>query len=298
MLLLAQFEQSQATIISNESEQDEDLCIRLSCECGHCDIEDFMQGDDCPCTASIQLSLCKQDSERIGKNEMAYSAHKVALQCRAAHMHASYKSLISNTVNELKKKHALPVITKRLKALLTPQGATKSLYSRMYIGDPRERLRDVQTYEELEKYLDKELCSWFNIEVIIGLRTALLIHDTDKSVRAYEELQKQYLARCCCYRTVDSHSEIVCQVPTDFRKVKDKQLNYYEYKLRQTIDMPECKRRVDEASGELVFEIKRSNTTARVREVYIHTHNYIHVRSNLPIYIIYVYTVIIPSIYM
>ncbi len=149
-------------------------------------------------------------------------------------------------------------------------GATKSLYSRMYIGDPRERLRDVQTYEELEKYLDTELCSWFNIEVLKGLRTALSIHDTDKSVRAYEELQRQYMARCCFYRTVDSDSEIVCKLPTDFRIVKDKQLNYFEYKLRQTIDMPECKRRVDEASGEQVFEIKTSNTTARVREVRIY----------------------------
>ncbi len=140
----------------------------------------------------------------------------------------------------------------------------------MYIGDPRERLRDVQTYEELEKYLDAELCSWFNIELIIGLRTALLIHDTDKSVRAYEELQRQYMARCCFYRTVDSDSEIVCKLPTDFRIVKDKQLNYFEYKLRRTVDMPECKRRVDEASGEQVFEIKTSNTTARVREVRIY----------------------------
>ncbi len=62
MLPLAQSEiQSQATIISNESEQDEDLCIKMECGCGHCDIEDFMQGDDCPCTASTKFSLCKQD---------------------------------------------------------------------------------------------------------------------------------------------------------------------------------------------------------------------------------------------
>ena len=136
----------------------------------------------------------------------------------------------------------------------------------MYTRDQRKRLRDVQTYEELEKYLDTELCSWFNIEVIKGLRKALSIQETDKSVRVYKELQRQYMARCCIYRTVDSHSEIVCKLPTDFRIVKDKQLKYFEYKLRQTItDMPECKRRVDEASGEMVFEIKRSNTTARVR---------------------------------
>ena len=64
---------------------------------------------------------------------------------------------------------------------------------------------------------------------------------------------------------MDSHSEIVCKLPTDFRILKDEQLNYFEYKLRQTIDMPECKRRVDEASGEMVFEIKRSNATARAR---------------------------------
>ncbi len=267
MLLLDLSEtQSQATIISNESEQDDDLCIRLECRCGHCEIEDFMQGEDCPCTGSTKLSLFKNQSERIGKTEITYSAYRVALQCRAAHMHASYISLITNTVNELKKKHALPVIVNHLKALLTPQGAKKSLYTRMYTGDQRKRLRDVKTYEELEKYLDTELCSWFNIEVIKGLRKALSIQETDKSVRVYEDLQRQYMARCCIYRTVDSHSEIVCKLPTDFRIVKDKQLAYFEYKLRQTItDMPECKRRVDEASGEMVFEIKRSNTTARVR---------------------------------
>ncbi len=271
MLLLAQSDtQSQSTIISNESEfeQDENLCVRLECECGLCEIEDFMQGQDCPCTGSTKLNLFKKNST-IGKTEMSYSAYRVALQCRAADLHASYISLISNTVNELKKKHALPVITKRLKALLTPQGAKKSLYTRMYAGDRRKRLRDVKTYEELEKYLDTELCSWFNIEVIKGLRTAVSIQETDKSVRVYEELQRQYMARCCIYRTVDSHSEIVFKLPTDFRILKDKQLAYFEYKLRQTItDMPECQRRVDEASGEMVFEIKRSNATARVREVY------------------------------
>ena len=269
MLLSARSEtQSQATIISNESEQDDDLCIRLECGCGHCEIhvEDFMQGEDCPCTGSTKLSLFKNQSERIGKTEMTYSAYRVALQCQAAHMHASYRSFISNTINELKKKHALPVIVNCLKALLTPQGATKSLYTRMYAGDQRERLRDVKTYEGLEKYLDTELCSWFNIEVIKGLKTALSIQETDKSVRVYEELQRQYMARCCFYRTKDSRLEIVCKLPTDFRIVKDKQLAYFEYKLRQTItDMPECKRRVDEASGEMVFEIKRSNATARVR---------------------------------
>ena len=263
MLLLDLSEtQSQSTIISNESEQGEDLCIRLKCGCEHCEIEDFMQGQDC--TASTKLSLFKKNST-IGKTEMTYSAYRVALQCRAAHMHASYISLITNTVNELKKKHALPVIVNHLKALLTPQGAKKSLYTRMYTGDQRKRLRDVKTYEELEKYLDRELCSCFNIEVIKGLRTALSIQETGESVRAYEELQRQYMARCCIYRTVDSHSEIVCKLPTDFRILKDEQLNYFEYKLRQTIDMPECKRRVDEASGEMVFEIKRSNATARAR---------------------------------
>ncbi len=135
----------------------------------------------------------------------------------------------------------------------------------MYTRDQRKRLRDVQTYEELEKYLDTELCSWFNIEVIKGLRTALSIQETDESVRAYEELQRQYMARCCIYCTKGNHPKIVCKLPTDFMIVKDKQLTYFECKLRQSIDMPECKRRVDEASGEMVFEIKRSNTTARVR---------------------------------
>ncbi len=58
MLLLGQSEtQSQATIISNESEQDDDLCIRLECGCEHCEIEDFMQGEDCPCTGSTKLKL-------------------------------------------------------------------------------------------------------------------------------------------------------------------------------------------------------------------------------------------------
>ena len=198
MLLLGQSEtQSQATIISNESEQDDDLCIRLECGCEHCEIEDFMQGEDCPCTGSTKLSFFKKDSERRSKTEMTYSVYKVALmQCQAAHMHASYISLTTNTVNELKKKHALPVIVNRLRALLRAKGATKSLYTRMYAGDQRERLRDVKTYEGLEKYLDTELCSWFNIEVIKGLRKAVSIQETDKSVRAYEDLQRQYMARC------------------------------------------------------------------------------------------------------
>ena len=258
---------SQITINSNEPEQDDDLCIRLECGCGHCEIEDFMQGQDCPHTASTKLSLFKDESERRGKTEMTYSAYEFSLQLQAAHMHASYRSFISNTINELKKKHALPVIVNCLKALLKPQGAKKPLYSRIYTGHPRKRLRDVQTYKGLEKYLDTELCSWFNIEVIKGLRTALSIQETDKSVRAYEELQRQYMARCCIYCTKDSRPEIVCKLPTDFMIVKDKQLTYFECKLRQSIDMPECKRRVDEASGEMVFEIKRSNTTvtARVR---------------------------------
>ncbi len=271
MLLLDLSEtQSQATIISNESERDDNLCIRLECGCGLCEIEDFMQGQDCPCTASTKLSL--YELERRGKTEMSYSAYRVALQLQAAHMHASYKSLISNMVNELKKKHALPAIVNGLKALLTPQGATKSLYSRMYTGDSRVLLRYVKTYKELEKYLDTELCSWFNIEVIKSLRTALSIHNTGRNVSAYEELQRQYMARCCIYCTKDSRPKIVCKLPTDFRKVKDKQLKCFEYKLRQTItDMPECKRRVDEASGDLVFEIKRSNTTARAKEVYTHS---------------------------
>ena len=260
---------SQITIISNESEQDDDLRIRLECGCRHCEIEHFMQRQDCPRTGSTKLSLFKDESERRGKTEMRYPAYQDALQLQAAHMHASYISFISNTVNELKKQHALPVIVNCLKALLKPQGAKKPLYTRMYTGHPRKRLRDVRTYKELEKYLDTELCSWFNIEVIKGLRIALSIQETDESVRAYEELQRQYMARCCIYRTVDSHSEIVCKLPTDFRIVKDKQLKYFEYKLRQTINMPECKRRVDEASGEMGFEIKRSNATvrARVREV-------------------------------
>ncbi len=130
MLLLGQSEtQSQATIISNESERDDDLCIRLECGCEHCEIEKFMQGEDCPCTGSTKLSFFKKDSERRSKTEMTYSAYRVALQCRAAHMHASYISFILNTVNELKKKHALPVIVNRLKALLTPQGVSKSLYT-------------------------------------------------------------------------------------------------------------------------------------------------------------------------
>ena len=202
-----------------------------------------------------------------------YSEYKVVMTKNNQHLRSEYQALLSNTINELKAKHSLQTVKDQLRVLITPYGAPKSLYTRIYTKPVKGHVRDLQTYNELEKYLENNFCSWFNIILIVNLRRVLLNYHGDLAVMAYEQQVLQYLIRCCFKQIrldenqLQPHIEIVCSVFTDFKKVHERQIREFEHQLRQTIALSECERRVDEESGELIFRVEHDDTSQRLEQM-------------------------------
>ena len=262
---------SKQTYVSNESEQDNNLYIRFECSCRQCCIGEFLNGKSCPKSSPKplpQLSVWTTESSRrvITSADIKYSEYKVVMTVKNKAIQTRYRSLLSNTVNELKAKHSLLTVKDQLKALITPPGAKKSLYTRMYTRNVKGHTGDLQTYDQLQKYLENNFCSWFNISLIESLRRVLLNHQEDSKVTDYNEHIQQYLMRCCFKQTrCDEHQhqhnpEIVCAAFTDFREVNEKQIRQFESHLRQIIILWDGKRRVDEHSGDLIFRIEFKDT--------------------------------------
>ena len=267
---------SEQTYISSQSVQDDALYIRFECSCKECTIQEFLDGKNClnllPKNGP-QLSLWStESSQRVPtRADMRYSEYKVILMGKNREIQAIYQSLLLNTMNELKAKHSLQTVKNQLKVLITPHGAQKSLYTRMYTRDVKGHIRDLQTYDELQKYLENNFCSWFNISLIANLRKVLQNYQNDLAVTAFSKQVSQYLIQCCFKQVVcEDHqlpdsTEIVCSVFTDFKEVHERQIREFEHQLRQTIALPECERRVDEESGELIFRVKPENTPQRIQ---------------------------------
>ena len=204
---------------------------------------------------------------------MKHSEYKVVMTERNRELQEMYQSLLSNTINELQAKHSLQTVKYWLKFLVTPHGVPKSLYTREVEG----HIRDLQTYDEFQKYLGSTICSWFNISLIVSLRKVLLLspptnYQGDPEVVAYKEHTLEFFKRCCFKRTrydehkLQPHTEIVCAVFTDFKEVHERQVREFEHQLRQTIALPECERRVDEESGDLIFRVQHSDEVNQGRE--------------------------------
>ena len=270
---------SELTYISSRSEQDNALYIRFECSCGECSIQEFLDGKNCPNSPPKpppQLSLWSTESSRRvpTQADIKYSEYKVVMTENNQDLRSEYQSLLSNTMNEIKAKHSLQTVKDQLKVLITPHGASKSLFTRMYTREVKGHIRDLQTYDELQKYLENNFCCWFNISLIVNLRKVLLQSDSstniheDSRVIAYKEHISQFFKRCCFKRTrydehqLQPHTEIVCSVFTDFKEVHQKQVREFEHQLRQTIALPECERRV-ENDGDLVFKFKDNQVSQR-----------------------------------
>ncbi len=191
---------------------------------------------------------------------MRFSGYRQFMIERTHDINSKHKALLLHTTQELKEKVPLDVVKNTVKSLLTPRHAKGSLYTCIYNRGTKGRLRDVGTHDELELYLENNFCCWFNIELIANLRKVLLKgkHD-DSYICHYKEDVAQYLKRSCVKHTIcDAESgkeymEIVCRVSTDFTKLNTEQIRIFEHTLRQYITMPDCSKRVDEDSGELIF---------------------------------------------
>ncbi len=220
---------------------------------------------------SPPLRLVSQEEQTsTSAFEVKYSDYRHSLMEQTQEINSKFKSLLVNTTQELKSKVALIRVKDTVKRLITPQLSRSSQYS--CIRDKvKGQLREVKTHEELETYLEDNFCCWFNIRFIKNLRKTLLFSETqDHHVSEYNEHLGQYLKKNCFQIvTQDPESgkeciQIICQVSTDFTKLKEEQIKIFEHILRQHISMPECIRRVDEKTGELIFTVKQTTTTIQV----------------------------------
>ncbi len=253
--------------MSRLSEDEVHEFIRLECQCGKCAIEEFVAGKDCGKSTQksvprLRIITCDLDHKILNRQEMRFSDYKNYLKEQDNAIRTEYTSLLLNTMRELKTKHSLEIAKQRVRSLLTPKDALGSQYKRMYKRGLDKRLRYVQTYEELQQFLE-QFCSWFNIDVIADLRKALLGYDSqDPVVITYKEHLVRYLQRCCFQLTVfdpegqTEHIEIVCKTSTNFHEIKEEQLDIFEHRLRQCISIPVSKRRTSECGEGMIFYVK------------------------------------------
>ena len=119
-----------------------------------------------------------------------------------------------------------------------------------------KKLNEVSTYGQLQEFLIRNYCAWFNVDLIADLRRVLLDYgERDRVISDYEANVISYLRKCCFTRKC--YSEVVCEVPTDFTTVKDHQTERFKKKLQQSLHITDCVRMVDEGSGKLILFVER-----------------------------------------
>ncbi len=269
--------QSQLTYVSGLSEDEVHEFIQLECQCGECAIDEFVAGKDCKQLArrSVpKLTIKTRDSDQdiLPRQEMRFSDYKNSLREKDNEIRTKYTSLLLNTMRELKTNYYLEIAKQRVRSLLTPKDMLGSQYKRMYTTRGlNKRLKDVQTYEDLQQFLE-QFCSWFNINFIADIRKALLSYESqDPLVVAYKENLERYLQRCCFQLTVcdlEGQTEhlIVCKTSTDFHEIKEEQINILETKLRQCVCIPISQRRIAECGKEMIFCLKEPLSLSNIEE--------------------------------
>ena len=263
--------------MSRLSEDEVHDLIRLECQCGKCAIEEFVAGKDCRKSSQksvprLRIITFDLSYKMLNRQEMRFSDYKHYLKEQDNAIRTEYTSLLLNTMRELKTKHSLEIAKQRVRSLLAPKDTLGSQYKRMYKRGFDKRLRDVQTYEELQNFIE-QFCSWFNIDFIADLRKALLGYDSqDPVIITYKEHLVRYLQRCCFQLTVfdpegqTEHIEIICKMSTDFHEIKEEQLDIFEHRLRQGISIPVSKRRIAESGQEMIFCLREPLSPATTKK--------------------------------
>lgn len=192
---------SQTTITSSQSaEEESEYYLKLKCKCGKCTIIQYLElGEDCPrkkCTPQLILRHQKPAvSQESTKRYMAYTKFKSIINRKAASVNTEYVTLLGKTISEIEDRYSLVEAIDALERLINAKISSCSSYSSMY-NTKKLQLRKVKNYAALKNFLE-ELCCWFNIDVITHLRTVLLFQDKDNAISAYQELQTNYMKRCC-----------------------------------------------------------------------------------------------------
>ncbi len=297
--------QSQLTYVSRLSEDEVHEFIRLECQCGECAIDEFVAGKDCKKSTPrsvprLRITTRDLGQKMLNRQEMRFSDYKNSLKDKNNEIRTEYTCLLLNTMQELKTKCSLEIAKQRVRSLLTPKDSLGSQYKRMYKRELDKRLKDVQTYEELQQFLE-QFCSWFNIDFIADLRKVLLGYDSqDPMVVTYKENLMRYLQRCCFQLTVcdlegqAEHNEIICKTSTDFHEIKEEQHDIFERRLRQCIFIPVSERRIAECGEEMVFRMQEPLPPTTIKDPYVmnlwplkYSVSKIHVMDIMPILIIY-----------
>ncbi len=241
----------------------------MECQCGECAIDEFVAGKDCKKSArrSVpKLTIKTRDSDQdilpTCRQEMRFSDYKNSLKEKDNEIRTEYSYLLLITMQALKTNYSLEIAKQRVRSLLTPKDSLGSQYKRMYKRGLNKRLKDVQTYEELQQFLE-QFCSWFNIDFIADLRKVLLGYDSkDSVIVTYKEHLRRYLQRCCFQLTVcdlegqTERNELVCRTSTNFSEIKEEQIDIFEHRLGQCICILVSQRRISECGKEMVFCVK------------------------------------------
>ena len=208
----------------------------------------------------VCLDLTTKSSSRLSV-QTKYSFYKQGIKRQSQLMQCEFNRLLLKTIREFTKSVPLRVAIDKLRNLIIPRDTRNPLYGRIYKTKCKhlKKLNEVSTYGELQEYLIRNYCAWFNIDLIADLRRVLLDYgENDPTIVEYEAKVVNYLRKCCYTgRSYSFCTEIVCEASTDFRTVKDHQMERFQKKLQQILHITECECRVDEGSGKLILFVER-----------------------------------------
>ena len=209
-----------------------------------------------PSKPSISLSVWYSQHgvwRLVTQADITYSEYKLRVESLDRDTQIRYQSLLQDTMDGLKSKYDLETVRDQVQSLLKPKDARRVQYSRIYNSQTKGQLENVKDYDKLKKYLDDNYCAWFNVDLIESIRRVLLIRKPQDSIlSAYKEHVTKYLARCCLKNSAGN--EIVCKIPTDFRKVEEKHMLLFVTKLLKYFRIPAYEVVIN-TNGELILKV-------------------------------------------
>ena len=215
--------------------------VKIICECRQCSILGYIRGED-QCSGSeppkIEWAPHPPDSkELVSKTKVSLSIFMSNLLDETRKVNREFCTLLQETITRLEEKKTISEVRRYTRSLL----ALPDMYARLDSSSDGV-LDNVTNFEDFQKFLENNYCSWFNFSIVSDLRKQFLfsLPEEDKSLVEYTKHFNQYIKRRCFIYLEDVGSqpkdvqtvELICKVDNiDLETVTITQL----HKVKQAV---------------------------------------------------------------